>query len=224
MSGKIAVITFPGSNCDQDCRWVVKNVLGQDAMPIWFGETELPAIDALILPGGFSYGDYLRSGAMAAHAPIMPAIKEFANNGGRVLGICNGFQILCETGLLDGALLPNASAKFICKTVALEVGSTTSVLTKNSKIGEITKLPIAHGDGRYFADEETLDRLEKNNQVVVRYHGENPNGSQRNIAGISNDKGNVVGLMPHPERAAEDILSNCDGLNMMRAFVDEGRV
>lgn len=206
---KFAMLVFPGSNCDWDCYHVIANVLKQKAQFVWHKETKLPKVDGVIVPGGFSYGDYLRTGAIARFSPIMKEVVSFANQGGKVLGICNGFQILTEAGLLPGVLMRNKNLKFICETVSLQVEKTHQVI----------RMPIAHGDGNYFADEETLNRLEGEGQVLLRYHPVNPNGSQRNIAGIRNAKGNVMGMMPHPERCAEAALGNEDGKKIFESLL-----
>jgi len=215
MSIRIAVLKFPGSNCDLDVLHVLRNVMNLEAHLVWHKEFKQDSWDAVILPGGFSYGDYLRAGIIAAHSPAMKHVKEMARDGKPVLGICNGFQILIEAGLLPGALLPNKNLTFICKWVNIRVETNRTVFTKIMEKGTILKMPIAHKEGRYYIDEEGLKELEENDQVVFRYSNEkgeiveiaNPNGSLSNIAGISNLEGNVVGLMPHPERASEKILS-----------------
>jgi len=214
-----AVLQFPGSNCDQDVVHVLRNVLGQSARLLWHKESSLAEVDAVIIPGGFSYGDYLRTGAIARFSPVMEAVQAFAEQGGLVLGICNGFQILCEAGLLPGALIRNRSLQFRCEHVFLKTATTDSPFTNQVPSGKLLRLPIAHGEGCYFADQETLAKLEANNQVLWRYvdgKGEptekaNPNGSLDNIAGICNEARNVAGLMPHPERASEGILGCADG-------------
>ena len=216
---KVAVVTFPGSNCDEDALHVVRNVLGVEGEAVWHGADALPeGTDLVILPGGFSYGDALRSGALARFAPIMDAVKAFAERGGHVLGICNGFQILLEAGLLPGAMLENASHKFVCRPVSLKVENVSTAFTsaygKNSSI----RIPVAHHEGRYFADDATLDALEQNGLIVFTYDGDNPNGSARDIAGIINERGNVLGMMPHPERAAEEALRAVDGLGVFRSI------
>lgn len=216
------VIVFPGSNCDRDCLFVLRSILGHEAIAIWHDERELPSVDAVVLPGGFSYGDYLRSGAIAALSPIMGAVARAARNGLPVLGICNGFQILCEAGLLPGALLTNTDGLFHCHPARLRIESCRCVFTRSFVAGETVQIPIAHGQGRYHADRATLDRLERSGSILFRYcdsRGEptpesNPNGSLGNIAGISNEEGNVVGLMPHPERACEALLDSTDGLRL----------
>jgi phosphoribosylformylglycinamidine synthase I len=215
----VAVLQFPGSNCDQDVVHVLKNVMGHSARLVWHKEHDLGGADAVIIPGGFSYGDYLRTGAIARFSPVMAAVSAFASAGGFVLGICNGFQILCEAGLLPGALIRNRSLQFRCENVFLKTVSTESPFTNQAPAGDLLRLPIAHGEGCYFADEETLAMLNKNGQVLWRYvdaNGEatpaaNPNGSLENIAGICNEARNVAGLMPHPERASEAILGSGDG-------------
>jgi phosphoribosylformylglycinamidine synthase I len=217
-----AVIQFPGSNCDQDAFHVLKNVLAQEVEYVWHKDTSLSGADAVVVPGGFSYGDYLRCGAIARFAPIMPAVKEAAAQGKTVLGICNGFQILCEAGLLPGVLVRNNSLHFKCETVMVRVENPGSRFTREYVTGQVLRLPIAHGEGHYVADDATLDSLFQHKQVLFTYcDGQgrttpeaNPNGSQRNIAGITNRAGNVLGLMPHPERASEKILGSDDGLGL----------
>ncbi len=224
---KFGIVVFPGSNCDHDCYHIVKHVLGQEAEYIWHKGTEIKGFDCLILPGGFSYGDYLRTGAIAKFSPVMKAVKEFAEAGGLVIGICNGFQILVEAGLLPGALMRNRDLKFICEDRYLRVESNGTPFTRLYKKGEVVKIPIAHADGNYFADEETLKRLQDNGQIIFRYcdadgdasEAANPNGSLLNIAGICNEKGNVLGMMPHPERCAEEILGNSDGKRVFESLI-----
>jgi phosphoribosylformylglycinamidine synthase I len=216
---KWGVVVFPGSNCDHDCYHVLNHVLGEDCRFVWHKETELSDLDCVVLPGGFSYGDYLRAGAIARFSPVMTAVAAHAKAGGKVLGICNGFQVLCEVGLLPGALLRNIGLSFLCKDVHLRVDSTGSPFTRTLTEGAVLRMPIAHGEGRYHADPDTLDRLEGEGQVAFRYAGAdgevsdatNPNGSLRGIAGIVSSGRNVLGLMPHPERCAEDVLGNTDG-------------
>ncbi len=210
---RASVIVFPGSNCDRDVARSLAAVSGRPAQMVWHQDTELPDSDLIVLPGGFSYGDYLRSGAMAAHSPIMRAVKEKAKAGVAVLGICNGFQMLTEAGLLPGALMRNANLQFICRDVLLDVERTDTIFTRSFGNGEPITIPIAHKDGCYFADEETLDRLEGEGLIAFRYTGEggNPNGSQRNIAGIYSENLRVLGLMPHPERLADPALGGTDG-------------
>lgn len=223
---KSAVIVFPGSNCDRDVFTVMQQ---QDLNPVyvWHDDAALPeGLDLVVLPGGFSYGDYLRCGAMAARSPIMQSVIEFANKGGHVLGICNGFQILCESGLLPGTLMRNDHLKFNCKPVALRVEACENAFTSEYKKGDIITLPVAHAEGNYFADDATLKTLNANGQIVLRYvdetgkpseHG-NPNGARENIAGITNKEGNVLGLMPHPERFADAALGGTDGALMFRSL------
>lgn len=223
---RFGIVVFPGSNCDFDCHYVTSEVLAQPTTLIWHQEKSLPPIDVLIIPGGFSYGDYLRAGAIARFSPIMDAVIDFAQKGGFVLGICNGFQILTEAGLLPGALLQNRSTKFICEWTSLRVESNQCGFTHLYEQGEKISLPIAHADGSYYLDADGLSDLEKNNQVVFRYVSEtgettakaNPNGSVNHIAGIRNKAGNVLGMMPHPERAAEAILGGRDGFRLFQSL------
>lgn len=221
---KIAVIVFPGSNCDIDLYEALHTVCDADIEYVSYKQDNLDGFDAVMLPGGFSYGDYLRCGAIARFSPIMPAVIEFAKNGKPVFGTCNGFQILTEVGLLPGALKRNNSLKFVCKTVELTVENTNTPFTSLYKKGEKINLPIAHADGSYYADEELLAELEENGQVVFRYSKENPNGSLNDIAGITNKQGNVLGMMPHPERAVEMLLGNEDGLRVFKSLLEEGKV
>jgi len=222
-----AVLQFPGSNCDQDVVHVLRNVLDQSARLLWHKESSLADTDAVIIPGGFSYGDYLRTGAIARFSPIMEAVQVFAENGGLVLGICNGFQILCEAGLLPGALIRNRSLQFRCEHVFLQTVTMDSPFTNQISPEKLLRVPIAHGDGCYFADDETLSRLKANDQILWRYvdaQGEptqtaNPNGSLENIAGICNETRNVAGLMPHPERASELILGSADGRLIFESLI-----
>jgi len=222
-----AVLQFPGSNCDQDVVHVLRNALGHSARLLWHKEPSLGAVDAVIVPGGFSYGDYLRTGAIARFSPVMEAVQVFAANGGLVLGICNGFQILCEAGLLPGALIRNRSLQFRCEHIFLKNATTDSPFTNRIPPDKLMRLPIAHGEGCYFADEDTLARLKANNQVLWRYvdaQGEaaeaaNPNGSLDSIAGICNVARNVAGLMPHPERASEPILGCADGRLVFESMI-----
>ncbi len=216
---KAAVVVFPGSNCDRDTAVALEHALGKKPHMIWHADTELPKLDLIVLPGGFSYGDYLRTGAMAAHSPVMREVVAQAKKGVYVLGICNGFQILCQSQLLPGVLLRNESLKFICKPVTMRVESNDNHFLRKYEAGQEITMPIAHGEGNYFAEKETLDHLEGNGQVVLRYR-ENPNGSAHDIAGIINDKGNVLGLMPHPERAAESLHGSSDGAAMFRSLVE----
>ncbi|MCH8040111.1 MAG: phosphoribosylformylglycinamidine synthase subunit PurQ [Nitrospinae bacterium] len=222
------VVVFPGSNCDRDCAHVLSEVLGHQAHLIWHQETTLDGIDAVILPGGFSYGDYLRTGAIARFSPIMGAVQQFATKGGMVLGICNGFQILLEVGLLPGAMLRNRELTFICKEVYVKVENASTPFTGRCESGQVLKLPIAHAEGNYYTDPVTLSALKANAQIVFRYCSlegkvltdSNPNGSLDNIAGIRNAAGNVMGLMPHPERCAENALGNEDGKVLFLSMVD----
>src|SRR6185436_5905199 len=222
-----AVVQFPGSNCDQDAVHVLSNVLGHSARLLWHKEHSLGGADAVIVPGGFSYGDYLRCGAIARFSPVMRAVQQFAANGGLVLGICNGFQILCEAGLLPGAFIRNRSLQFRCEHVFLKPLATDSPMTNRITSGRLLRIPIAHGDGCYFADDATLGKLEANRQVLFQYcnaQGEltdqaNPNGSLRNIAGICNERRNVAALMPHPERACETLLGSDDGRLIFESLI-----
>lgn len=216
---KFAILVFPGSNCDWDSYNAVTKVLKQKAQFVWHKEAKLPKVDCVVVPGGFSYGDHLRTGAIARFSPVMQAVVPFAKAGGRVLGICNGFQILTEAGLLPGVLMRNRDLKFICETVSLSVANHQTLFTKQYSRNDRIRIPIAHGDGNYFADEETLNRLEGEGRVAFRYDGVNPNGSQRNIAGILNENGNVLGMMPHPERCSEKILGNEDGRKVFESIL-----
>lgn len=216
---RAAVITFPGSNCDRDLAVALERVTGQPALRVWHGERELPEVDVVCLPGGFSYGDYLRCGAIAARAPILAPVKAFAARGGRVLGICNGFQMLCETGLLPGALLGNRDGRFVGRWLEVEITGRATDFTRAYGAGAVARLPVAHHDGNYVADDGTLDRLEQEGRVVFRYRS-NPNGSARDIAGIVNEAGNVLGLMPHPERAVGAELGSADGALVFRSLLD----
>ena len=221
---KFGVVTFPGSNCDQDMVYVLESILNQEVVQLWHKDTDLQGCDFIVLPGGFSYGDYLRSGAIAKLSPIMGEVIKHANNGGYVMGICNGFQILTESGLLDGALLHNNSQKFICKNIYLKPSSNNSAITNDLDTDKTYQIPIAHGEGRFFADDDTIKKLEEKDLILFKYSSEdgdtseefNPNGSVSNIAGITNEGRNVFGMMPHPERAADEALANQDG----RAFFE----
>ena len=215
---KFGVIVFPGSNCDHDAFYAVSRNLGQKAEFIWHDSSSIGSVDAVILPGGFSYGDYLRCGAIAKFSPVMQAVKSFASDGGLVLGVCNGFQILVESGLLPGALIRNAGLKFVCRDVHLRVETVHSPFTNAAEKGEILRLPIAHGEGCYYADEHTLDELEAEDRVAFRYL-DNPNGSVRDIAGVLNKRRNVMGLMPHPERATEPLMGSSDGLTIFESML-----
>lgn len=216
---KIGVVIFPGSNCDHDMIYVLRNLLGQEVVELWHKTTDLQGCDFIVLPGGFSYGDYLRSGAIARLSPIMNNVIEFANKGGYVLGVCNGFQVLTESNLLDGALLNNNNQKFICKNQFITPQTNNTIFTKEAKISKAYNIPIAHGEGHFYADEDTIKRLNDNDQILFRYCDENgkiteesnPNGSIENIAGITNKARNVFGMMPHPERASDKELGNIDG-------------
>ena len=227
------VLQFPASNCDQDSVHVLRNVLGHSARLLWHKETSLGDADAVIVPGGFSYGDYLRTGAIARFSPVMQAVQQFAANGGHVLGICNGFQILCEAGLLPGALIRNRSLQFRCEHVFLKTVTAESPFTNKISPGKIMRVPIAHGEGCYFADEAALAKIKSNNQILWQYVNEqgevaesaNPNGSLSNIAGVCNEQRNVAGLMPHPERASEALLGSADGKLIFESLISslEGR-
>jgi phosphoribosylformylglycinamidine synthase I len=216
---KFGVVIFPGSNCDQDMIYVLRDIMKQEVVELWHKDTDLKGCDFIVLPGGFSYGDYLRSGAIARFSPIMEKVIEFANKGGYVMGVCNGFQILCEAGLVPGALLHNNERKFICKNVYIKAETNDTLVTSAVPATKALKIPIAHGEGKYFADAETLKQMNANGQILFRYCDEygnisdesNPNGAIENIAGVCNAGKNVFGMMPHPERAADTTLSNSDG-------------
>jgi len=220
---KFAVLVFPGSNCDIDMYHAIKDELGEEVEYVWHTENSLEGFDGALVPGGFSYGDYLRCGAMANQSNVMKALKEFAAAGKPVLGVCNGFQILTEAGLLPGALLRNKNLKFMCRTVQLKVENNKTLFTNAYEAGEVINIPIAHGEGNYYCDEETLADLKANNQIVFTYEGDNPNGSLENIAGIINKEGNVLGMMPHPERAANEIVGGADGLKLFKSIVKQWR-
>ena len=223
---KFGVIVFPGSNCDHDAYHVISKHVGQPVDFIWHRDTDLRSYDAVIIPGGFSYGDYLRAGALARFSPVMNSVKEFAAQGNLVLGICNGFQILCEAGLLPGALIRNQGLHFICEHVSVRVESANTPFTHELKTGEVLRMPIAHADGNFVCDDETFAELSENDRIIFRYcdrHGQltdvaNPNGSRDHIAGICNRERNVMGLMPHPERACEDLLGSSDGREVFRSL------
>lgn len=227
---KFGVIIFPGSNCDHDSYYALNAVAGQPATFLWHESSDLQGCDAIIVPGGFAYGDYLRTGAIAKFATIMEPLKKFADQGGLVIGICNGFQILCEAGLLPGALMRNAGLKYICKQVHLRVETTSTPFTHSLKKGEVLEVPIGHMEGNYFADDATLEQLRKQERIVFRYStpaGEitpeaNPNGSLDNIAGICNEGRNVLGMMPHPDRSSEGMLGSADGLKIFQAMIGSG--
>ena len=225
---KFGVITFPGSNCDQDMIYVLETIMGYDVVNLWHKDTDLQEVDCVVLPGGFSYGDYLRSGAIAKMSPIMGSVIDFANNGGYVLGVCNGFQILTESGLLPGALRHNNSHKFICKNVFIKPISTTAGITADLDHNRGYKIPIAHGEGNYYCSNETLEDLKANDQILFKYssqsgvvsEAENPNGAVEKIAGVCNRAKNVFGMMPHPERAADSELNNEDGLELFKSLIN----
>jgi phosphoribosylformylglycinamidine synthase len=210
---KVAVVRFPGSNCDADA-WHAAKDAGHTVEFVWHRSTDLCGADVVILPGGFAYGDYLRAGAIARFSPVMKAVEAHAAAGGLLLGICNGFQVLCEAGILPGALARNAGLAFVCREVTVRVEATDTPFTARYARGQVLRVPVAHGEGRYVADDATLDRLEREGRVVFRYTGNNPNGALRDIAGITNEGRNVVGMMPHPERAAETLLGSADGAAM----------
>jgi phosphoribosylformylglycinamidine synthase I len=224
---KFGIVTFPGSNCDYDAFHAVRDVLGEEAIYLWHKSHDLEGVDVVILPGGFSYGDYLRAGAIARFSPIMTEIAAHARRGGPVIGICNGFQIACEAGLLPGALMRNSSLKFVSEPVRLRVENSETLFTNRYERGQILRIPVAHGEGRYTADRETIERLESEGRVVFRYvnaageidEASNPNGSLSAIAGIVSAEGNVLGLMPHPERAVEEIVGSADGLGVFQSML-----
>jgi phosphoribosylformylglycinamidine synthase I len=223
---KFGVVVFPGSNCDHDAYHVLSKHVGQPVDFVWHKETDLSSFDALVIPGGFSYGDYLRAGALARFSPVMGAVKDFAASGKFVFGICNGFQILCEAGLLPGALMRNADLHFVCRHVNVRVENSSTPYTTELESGEVLSLPVAHADGNYTCDEETYNLLEENGQIVFRYcepdgeitENSNPNGARNNIAGICNLDRNVLGMMPHPERACEELLGSNDGRDIFRSL------
>ena len=216
---KFGVVIFPGSNCDHDCYYAIKTVTGKPVEFIWHQDTSVKGFDAVILPGGFAYGDYLRTGALAKFSPVMQAVREFADKGGLVIGICNGFQILTEAGLLPGALMRNSNMKYICKFLQIRTETTDTPFTNQLKKGQVLNVPIGHGEGNYFADEDTLKELEDHGQVAFRYL-ENPNGSIHDIAGIVNKGRNVLGMMPHPDRSSEKILGSTDGKLIFESMVN----
>ena len=226
---RFGILVFPGSNCDHDCYHVLKHLLGQPTEFLWHKQTDLNGFDVIIIPGGFSYGDYLRTGAIAQYSPIMKTVRGFADSGGLVLGICNGFQILLEAGLLPGAMLRNRSLKFICRDVFLRVERSDSPFTSELRNGQVIRLPVAHADGNYYADPKTLRSLEENGQVIFRYcapdgritEESNPNGSVESIAGISNRAGNVIGLMPHPDRSSDAALGSTDGRTIFESILHQ---
>ncbi len=218
---KFGVVVFPGSNCDRDVAFVTRDLLGQQTRMVWHQETDLDDLDVVILPGGFSYGDYLRCGAIARFSPVMQQVLSHAQKGKFVIGICNGFQVLTEVGLLPGALIKNRDLHFICDQVLIKVERADLPWTQGYTDGEIITLPIAHGEGQFYTDYKTLSEIENNGQVVFRYAAENPNGSLNNIAGICNTQGNVLGMMPHPERASDSMLGNSDGLRLFQALLEK---
>jgi phosphoribosylformylglycinamidine synthase I len=220
---RVAVITFPGSNDDHDAALALAR-LGAEAVPVWHADPELPDVRAVVLPGGFSYGDYLRAGALARFAPVMESVRALADDGGLVLGICNGFQVLCEAGLLPGVLRPNHSLSFVCRDVPLTVERTDTPFTARYAKGQRLSIPIKHGEGCFFAGPELLSELEQSGQIVLRYEGESPNGSVAGIAGIVNAEGNVMGLMPHPEHAVDALTGSADGALLLGSLVDAARV
>lgn len=220
---KFAVLVFPGSNCDIDMYHAIKDELGEEVEYVWHDATDLSSFDGILVPGGFSYGDYLRCGAMANQSNVMAEVKRCAEAGKPVLGVCNGFQILTEAGLLPGALLRNQNLKFMCRTVELKVENNNTLFTNQYEQGQTINIPIAHGEGNYYCDEETLAKLKENNQIVFTYSGENPNGSLEDIAGIINERGNVLGMMPHPERAVHELLGSDDGLALFKSIVKQWR-
>ena len=220
---RVAVITFPGSNDDHDAALALTR-LGAEALPVWHADRELPDVRAVVLPGGFSYGDYLRAGALARFAPVMDSVRALAADGGLVLGICNGFQVLCEAGLLPGALRPNHSLSFVCRDVPLTLERTDTPFTARCAKGQRLSIPIKHGEGCFFAGPELLPELERSGQIVLRYEGESPNGSVAGIAGIVSAEGNVMGLMPHPEHAVDALTGSTDGALLLGSLVDAARV
>lgn len=218
---KSAVIVFPGSNCDRDAAVALKNTTGRSPTMVWHNDNELPKVDLIVVPGGFSYGDYLRAGAMAGNSPVMREVVAHAKSGTPVLGICNGFQVLTETGLLPGALIRNAGLTFVCKSVSLSVETTNSIFTTGYDKSNLITIPIAHHDGNYFASNDTLELLENEDRIAFRYSSDNPNGSLRNIAGILNEERNVLGMMPHPERAADAQHGSTDGITMFATLTEQ---
>ena len=221
MPCRFGVLVFPGSNCDHDALTAARDVMGQEARYIWHKEEDVGNVDAILVPGGFSYGDHLRAGAIARFSPVMKSVKQFAAEGGLVAGICNGFQVLCESGLLPGALMRNDSLRFVSKDVGLRVENAHTPFTRAMEEGQHLHVPVAHGEGRYYASEETLDQLEANGQIVFRYaEGENPNGSVRDIAGLTNERGNVLGMMPHPERCADPLIGSGDGRLFFTSMIE----
>ena len=220
---KFAVIVFPGSNCDVDMYHAIQDALGEEVEYVWHSTDNLDKFDGILLPGGFSYGDYLRTGAIARFANVMAEVVKAAQAGKPVLGVCNGFQILLEAGLLPGAMRRNDGLKFICRNVELKVENNQSIFTTGYKLHESIIIPVAHGEGNYYCDEETLEELKQNNRILFTYKGENPNGSLEQIAGITNEQGNVLGMMPHPERAVDSLLGSKDGLKIFQSIVKNWR-
>lgn len=220
---KFAVLVFPGSNCDLDMYHAIKDELGEEVEYVWHDATDLSGYDGILLPGGFSYGDYLRCGAIARFSNVMAEVVKAAEAGKPILGVCNGFQILTEVGLLPGALLRNKDLKFMCRKVNLKVENNNTLFTNQYDQDEVIQIPIAHGEGNYYCDEETLQKLKDNNQIVFTYEGENPNGSIEDIAGVINEKGNVLGMMPHPERAVNELIGGADGLALFKSIVKQWR-
>lgn len=224
---KVGIVIFPGSNCDHDMYYATKKMIGEDTHFIWHREVTLKGYDAVVLPGGFSYGDYLRAGAIARFSPILKEIVHFAGRGGKVVGICNGFQVLTESGLLPGALMRNRNLRFVCKYINIRVENTDTIFSKRMKCGQILTIPVAHGEGNYFIDDKGYHELVENNQIVFRYcspkgeitESDNPNGSRDAIAGIINKHGNVLGMMPHPERAVDQLLGSADGRYLFESMV-----
>ena len=219
---RVGVVVFPGSNDDRDALWAL-GALGAEAVPIWHAEPALPEVGAVVLPGGFSYGDYLRPGALARFAPALAAVADFAADGGPVLGICNGFQILCEAGLLPGVLRPNALLTFVCRDVTVRVEREDTPFTSRCAVGERLRVPIKHGEGSWFADDDVLAQVVDLDQIVLRYEGDDPNGSVARVAGVVNPEGNVMGLMPHPEHAVDPLLGSGDGALILASLVDAAR-
>ena len=228
MTARVAVLTFPGTNCDDDCAYVLRHVLGHEVLRVWHKDTTLPErLDGLVIPGGFSYGDYLRAGAIARFSPVMPSVKRFAEQGGPVLGICNGFQILLELGLLPGAMLKNESGRFVCKSVHLKVSRHDTRFTRGIEAGDLLRVPIAHAEGNWTCDDATWDRVRGEGMDLLRYcqadgtvdRAANPNGARENIAGLINEQGNVLGLMPHPERCSEELLGGTDGRTLFTGLL-----
>lgn len=217
---KAAVIVFPASNCDRDAQVALRRTTGREPVMVWHAGTALPDVDLVVLPGGFSYGDYLRCGAIAAQSAIMPAVKRHADRGGAILAICNGFQVACEAGLLPGVLMNNASGRFVCRDVALRVETTDSLFTARYATGQAIAVPVAHHDGNYFADAETLARLKGEDRIALRYAGDNPNGSMDDIAGVLSENRRILGMMPHPERAIDPDLGGTDGTPMFEAMIE----